>query len=214
MKKLLLPLCLCFTVAITYGQAMEGTVEYQKIQQPAAVIELAYNPDVVEAAMNDYLSKKGRSKANDIKGFVTYRNTQQSVNDNLNADLYFKVERKSRKEKQVSTISILLDPLNKDIAASAKENHFTMEQAKEFLNQLIPVIDAYNLELVIKDQNDLVSKAESKYKNLVDDGASLEKDKSKIEQRIVDNKQDQEKQKQEVDRQKQELANIVAKRKQ
>ncbi|MEO6490513.1 MAG: hypothetical protein ABIO04_11275 [Ferruginibacter sp.] len=214
MKKILLPICLFFAIVSAQGQAIEGTVEYQKIQQPAAVLELAYNPDIVEGAMNDYLSKKGRSKANDIKGFTTYRNTQPSQNDNLNADLYFKVERKSRKEKEVSTISLLLYPVNKTESANGQENHFTMEQAKEFLNQLVPVIDAYNLELLIKEQNAAVSKAESKYKDLVSDGAGLEKDKSKIEQKILDNKQDQNKQSLEVEHQKQELSNLVNKRKQ
>jgi len=42
-----------FIAGMIYGQAQEGTVEYQKNQQPAAVIELAYTPDIVNAAMND-----------------------------------------------------------------------------------------------------------------------------------------------------------------
>jgi hypothetical protein len=79
-----------------YGQAHEGAVQYQNKLQPDAVIELPYPPDVVDAAMSDYLSKKGKSRCNDIKGFVTFRNTQLAQNDSVNADLYFKTERKSR----------------------------------------------------------------------------------------------------------------------
>jgi hypothetical protein len=46
-----------------YGQAHEGAVQYQNKLQPAAVIELPYPPDVVDAAMSDYLSKKGKSRS-------------------------------------------------------------------------------------------------------------------------------------------------------
>jgi hypothetical protein len=59
MKRTFLSLCLLFITGLVYGQAQEGRVEYQKSLQPAAVIELPYAPDLVNAAMNDYLSKKG-----------------------------------------------------------------------------------------------------------------------------------------------------------
>ena len=101
MKKICLSFSLFLFAGIVYGQATEGTVQYQKNEQPAAVIELPYSPDVVKDAMSDYLSKKGRSKGNDIKGFTTYRNTQALQSDSANADLYFKVERKSRQEKEI-----------------------------------------------------------------------------------------------------------------
>jgi hypothetical protein len=35
----------------------------QKNQQPAAFLELPYAPDIVSAAMNDYLSPKRQSRA-------------------------------------------------------------------------------------------------------------------------------------------------------
>ena len=213
MKGTLLLLCMLVTAAIVYGQAREGTVEYEKTQQPAAVIELPYAPHVVEAAMNDYLIKKGRSRANDIKGFRTFRNTQVSLTDSMNADLYFKIERKSRKEKEITNVSLLLYPHNKDFAVAAKETHLNMEQAKDYLDQLVPAIEAYNLELQIKEQNDMVVKAESKYKKLVDNGDDLSKDKINIEQKIANNKDDQAKQTIEVTKQKQALALLVDQRK-
>ena len=213
MKRTLLLLCMLATAAIVYGQAKEGTVEYEKTQQPAAVIELPYSPNVVEAAMNDYLIKKGRSRANDIKGFSTFRNTQLSPSDSMNADLYFKVERKSKKEKEITNVSLLLYPHNKDFAVTVKETHLNMEQAKDYLDQLVPAIEAYNLELQIKEQNDRVIKAESKYKNLVENGDDLNKDKINIEQKIVNNKDDQARQTVELAKQKQALALLVDQRK-
>jgi len=94
-----------------YGQAYESAVQYQNKLQPAAVIELPYPPSVVDAAMSDYLSKKGKSRSNDIKGFITFRNTQPVQNDSVNADLYFKTEHKSKKEREVTVVSLLLMPI-------------------------------------------------------------------------------------------------------
>src|SRR5436190_11179651 len=85
-----------------YGQAYQSAVRYQNKFEPAAVIELPYTHSVVDAAMNEYLSKKGKSRGNDVKGFNTFRNTQPVQNDSVNADLYFKTERKSRSEKEVT----------------------------------------------------------------------------------------------------------------
>jgi hypothetical protein len=213
MKRTIFSFCMVLISCLIYGQAREGAVEYQKSQQPAAVIELPYSPDIVKAAMSDYLSKKGKSKGTDLKGFTTYRNTQSLQSDSANADLYFKVERKSRKEKETSVLSLLLT-MPKDDAANSNNLHFlNMEQAKNYLNDLAPAIEAYNLELVIKDQNKSVMKAESKFKSLNDEGNDLEQKRLAIERKIQDNKREQQAQKAEVENQKQKLTSWVGQRK-
>jgi len=67
------------------------------------------------------------------------------------------------------------------------------ERAVQYQDKLQPaaVIDAYNLELTIKDQNDAVIKAEAKYKNLANEGEDLENKRTGIEKKIADNKNDQ-----------------------
>jgi hypothetical protein len=196
----------------SYGQAQEGQVEYQKKLQPAAVIELPYPPNVVNAAMSDYLSKKGKSKGNDIKGFATYRNTQPVQNDSSNADLYFKTERKSRREKEVTVVSLLLMPADAQ-TSNVNLHYLDMEEGKSYLNGLAIAIEAYDLELSIKAQNDEVIKAEAKYKSLSNEGEDLEKKRSAIEKKIADNKNDQQQQLKEIENQKQKLAQWVSQRK-
>jgi hypothetical protein len=214
MKKIV---CSCFVLlfvnCLLFGQAQEGTVDYQKSQHPAAFIELPYSPDIVNAALNDYLSKKGKSGTNALKGFTTFRNTRVLQQDSANADLYFKVERKSKKEKQASVVSLLLAMPKEGVVAQNNVRYLNMEEAKAYLNELVPAIEAYNLELLIKDQNDAVIKAESKYKTLTDDATGLEKKKEDIEKKIRNNKQEQQTQKNEVDAQKQKLAEWVSLRK-
>jgi hypothetical protein len=212
MKKIVLFFSILSISILSYGQAYEGGVEYQKKMQSAAVIELPYSLSVVNAAMNDYLSKKGRSRKDDVKGFSTFRNTQPLQNDSLNADLYFKAERKSRKEKEITMVSLLVMPT--DAQSNASNLHYLgMNDAKNYLNDLAVAIDAYNLELTIKDQNDAVIKAEAKYKNLTNEGEDLENKRTAIEKKIADNKNDQQQQLKEIENQKQKLTQWVSQRK-
>ena len=144
MKKTILFFSILLVSVFSYGQAQEGTVEYQKRLQPAAVIELPYPPSVVDAAMNDYLSKKGKSRSNDIKGFITFRNTNPVQSDSTNADLYFKTERKSRKEKEVTVVSLLLMPTEAQ-ASTGNLHYLNMDDARSYLNDLASAIEAYDL---------------------------------------------------------------------
>jgi hypothetical protein len=212
MKKIMLLVFIASFSILSYGQAYEGGVEYQKKMQPAAVIELAYPPSVVNAAMNDYLSKKGKSRKDDVKGFSSFRNTEPVPGDSVNADLYFKTERKSRKEKEITMVSLLVMPT--DVQANTSNLHYLgMNDAKNYLNDLALAIDAYNLELTIKDQNDAVIKAEAKYKSLVNDGEDLDKKRTAIDKKIADNKNDQQQQLKEIENQKQKLTQSVSQRK-
>lgn len=212
MKKTILFFTILLISVFSYGQAQEGTVEYQKKLQPAAVIDLPYPPSVIDAAMNEYLSKKGKSRGNEVKGFGTFRNTSPAPNDSVNADLYFKTERKSRKEKEVTVISLLVMPIDEQ-TNTAHLHYLDMEGAKNFLNDLAFAIDAYDLELTIKDQNDAVIKVETKYKNLVNDGDELQKKRTALDNKIIDNNNEQQRLLKEIENQKQVLSQRVSKRK-
>lgn len=208
MKKIMLFVFIVSLSILSYGQAYEGGVEYQKKMQPAAIIELPYAPSVVNAAMSDYLSKKGKSRKDDVKGFSAFRNTEPVPGDSVNADLYFKTERKSRKEKEVTMVSLLVMPA--DAQTNASNLHYLgMNDAKNYLNDLALAIDAYNLELTIKDQNDAVIKAEAKYKSLINEGEDLDKKRTAIDKKIADNKSDQQQQLKEIENQKQKLTQWV-----
>ncbi|MEN9549140.1 MAG: hypothetical protein RIR12_1731, partial [Bacteroidota bacterium] len=97
-------------------------------------------------------------------------------------DYFFKVERKSRKDKDEATIYMVMqkDGSNIKTAMTAQD----IEQAKAFLNNLRPNVEAANLELQIKAQEEVVAKAEKKLKGLKDDQADLEK-------KLANNKEDQ-----------------------
>jgi hypothetical protein len=214
MKKIIVSVAVLLFSAPIYAQSEAGNVTVQNATLPAVVLELNYAPDLVSDALNDYLSRKGRSKREDIKGFTTYRNTQAVQGDSVNADLYFKIERKSRKEKQVTVVSLLLNRPAPDAVASNSNLHYlTMEQAKAYLNGLVATVDAYDLDLKIKDQNKSVMAAETKLKHLADEGGDLENKKVSIEKKIDENKAQQQSQVNEVTEQKHRLEMLVARRK-
>jgi hypothetical protein len=127
--------------------------------------------------------------------------------------MYFKVERKSRNEKDVSVVSLLLASPNENPAATPGLRRLNMEEAKTYLNELSMAIQSYNLELQIKEQNESVTKAESNYKNLTDEGNNLEKERLNIEEKITQNKAKQDKQKLEIEKRKQALSALVDNRK-
>jgi hypothetical protein len=129
-----------------------------------------------------------------------------------NADLYFKVERKSRQEKGSTLVSLLLTAPKEGDVAGAGLHYLNMEEAKAYLNDLVPAIEAYNLEQAIRQQNGAVIKAEARFKSLTSDGADLEQKKAAIEKRITENKMALQSQEAEVSLQKQKLSGMVGQR--
>src|ERR1700737_4638357 len=108
MKKILLPILVLFVALLVDAQprASEGTIEYQRVTKPAATIELPYPEAVVEKSIIDYMAKKGM-KGSDSKGFKVFRNYKLRDSQDLMSDLYLKIDRKSRKESDITDISLV-----------------------------------------------------------------------------------------------------------
>lgn len=211
MKKLFLLWLVLLLVGCTYGQAKYVIVVYNNTHQPGTSIELPYEPKVVHAIIDNYFSKDG-AMSEDLNGFKTFRNSQFVRGDSINADLYFKVAPKSRSEKDQSIVYLMVGMPNEDITVRKLETHFTRDQARDFLNNLASVSEAYNLEMEIKHQHETVIKAEKRYNNLVDGGAHLTNRKKVNEQKLLSNKYDQDKQNAKVEVEKQILAQLVDQR--
>ena len=101
-----------------------------------------------------------------------------------------------------------------EIFATEKNNAGLMDNAKKYLNGISNMIEAYDLEQQVLEQQDVVTKSDKKYNSLVDDGKSLEKKRKDVEKDIEDNKKDQEKQLADIEKQKLLLETLKGKRKQ
>jgi hypothetical protein len=213
MKKFLLILFILTSAKLSFSQAVAGKVDYQKSSQPATIIELPYNPDLVNAALKDHFSKKG-VKESSSKGFSVYKGIQLTAADPTPSDLYFKIDRKSRKESDIAVVYLVVTKPNENPATRSSEDNYGMDQAAIFLSDIGPSIEAYSLNQNIKGQDDAVKKAEKKYNNLVDEGKDLEKRRKSLEDKIQENFRDQENQRNEVEKQRQALEALSSKRKQ
>jgi hypothetical protein len=214
MKRIFIVLAAVITAMVVKAQpqAFEATTDFQRTTQPAAVIELPYTQNVVEKAIADYMLRKGL-KGNDTKGFIVFRNYKLRESQDYVSDLYFKIERKSRKEKDLTVVSLVVGKTGEDVKARVAPDNSSLDGAKDLLNDMVSSIDAYNLEVQIKDQEDVLKKAQKKFDGLVSDQSDYEKRIKSLQDKLENNKKDQEKQQDELRKQQGVLETLKGKRK-
>lgn len=210
MKKTFTLLVVVFILLTAGAQSYEGTIEYQKKDEKAIVMEFPYPPSVVENAIIARMDKLGHKKK-ESKGFLIYRDAVLTEISSEPADYLIKVERKSRKDKDESVVYFIVNRNNENILA--RNDALVNSNAKTFMSRLTPDVDAYYLDMQIKDQEETVSKAEKKLKNLKEDQETIEKKIKKLQEDLKDNTKDQENQQKEVEKQKQNLEDLKGKRK-
>ena len=207
-KKGLLVLGLLMTL-ISFGQSYEATIQYDKKKQQAIAIDFVYQPQAVENAIVQKLAKMGykpkeeKGILNRDKGFLVFKNIfiTDILSDRM--DYLVKVERKSRKEADESIMYLVM--LKDDKNALGIMDASDVGRAKSFLNNLLPEVEAADLELQIIAQQEVVAKAEKKLRDLKEEQTSLEK-------KIADNKTSQENTQKDIESQKQALGVLEGKR--
>ncbi len=207
-KKGLLVLGLLMTL-ISFGQSYEATIQYDKKKQQAIAIDFVYQPQAVENAIVQKLAKMGykpkeeKGILNRDKGFLVFKNIfiTDILSDRM--DYLVKVERKSRKEADESIMYLVM--LKDDKNALGIMDATDVGRAKSFLNNLLPEVEAADLELQIIAQQEVVAKAEKKLRDLKEEQTSLEK-------KIADNKTSQENTQKDIESQKQALGVLEGKR--
>lgn len=214
MKKHVLVLLIAFICSVTawsQSTATEGKIELDKGQKVAAVMEVPYDQDVVESAIKDYMSKKG-VRSDKSKGFMVFRGTKVTDQDLEVADLYFKVERKSRKDKNESRVYLVVGRPGENVGLRTADDRHQVENGKEMLNNMLSSVQGAGLEAEIAAQEDILKKAEKKLQNLEEDQRDLEKRIKNLEEKIDENKQDQRRQVDDVAKQRAMLEGMKARR--
>jgi chromosome segregation ATPase len=190
----------------SFAQAYDGQIEYNKKAQAAVIAEFKYPEETIEKTLKDRIDRLGL-KLKSSKGFlVAYNAVITSINSNA-ADYAFKIERKSKREKDVMLVSLVMNVGELNTIADNAAN------AKSFLNDLMPAIDALNTDNMINEQYEALTKAQKKYKNLQEDQQSLEKKIRNLQDDLSKNSREQQDQQNEVKRQQEILDAIKAKKK-
>ncbi len=193
------------------AQAYEGNIQFDKKKQDAIVIEYAYPPEAVENAFIQkmeklgYKAKEEKGFLNKDKGFLVFKNAYVNDISDKKMDYIVKVERRSRKESDESVLYIIMQ--NDGVNAMQKLESYDVGRAKTFLNNMLPEIEAANLELQIKSQQETVSKAEKKLRDLKDEQSSLER-------KLQDNIKAQEDTEKDIEAQRNKLDILTGKRRQ
>ncbi|MEQ1676400.1 MAG: hypothetical protein ABL876_06860 [Chitinophagaceae bacterium] len=211
MKKLIFFLFTGLAIStITSAQAYEGTVEYDKKKQDAFMIDYSYSPEAVENAIIRKMEKLGykpkeeKGIFNKDKGFKIFKGAYVTEANAERLDYIIKVEPKSRKNKDESVVSLIL--LKNGSNAKSGFGVAETEQVKDFLRNLLPNIEAADLEIQIRTQEEAIAKAEKKMK-------TLRTEKEELEKKLSDNIADQESTQKDIDNQKLTLEVLKGKRK-
>lgn len=209
-KKVLLSTVMVFLVLISLAQSYEGTIQYDKKKQAAIVCDYSYPAQAVENAFVKrmeklgYKAKEEKGILNRDKGFLVFKNAYVTDISKDRLDYIIKVERKSRKESDESIIYMVM--LKNGANAISTMEAYDIGKAKSYLNEMLPDIEAANLELQIAAQEEVVTKAEKKLKELQDDKLNLEK-------RLAENATAQDETIKDIDAQKKSLEALKEKRK-
>lgn len=193
------------------AQSRTATVEYLKINHQAVVNEIPFPEKTIRDAIDNKMEQMGY-KGKDSKGFTVYKGVRLAALGNDSYDLYFMADRKSRKDKDNSTLTLMMSKGFDSFIADSTDAA-VINNAKGYMDTIKNMIAAYDLEQQIISQEDAIKKADKKYNNLIDDGVSLEKKRKGIEKDIEDNKKDQTNQQAEIEKQKQILETLRGKRK-
>ena len=190
----------------------DARIKIQKANVPGATIELPYSSDVTENAIRDYYSKKGIRSTNS-RGFMVFKNAPTN-NGTETGDVYFNVDRKSRKDKEISVVQMFVVKPGTDFSTGDVDDKASVDETHNFFQEFTPAVEAFNLEKLITDQDDVIRKADKKYSSLVDDQSDLEKQIKRLQQKLDDNRHEQEKQKAIVERERQAADVLKTRRKQ
>ncbi len=211
MKNIYFLVALVTISAGSFAQSYTGNTKIRSMNKMAVIYELPYEEEITAEAIKKKMSQLSYTSKNE-KDFMVFKNVSLSNLGPATYNLYFKAERKSRKEKDKSMVYLLVSDTY-DAFLNETNNNAVIENAKTFLNTLNVQAEDVFIESEITKHQEEVKKAEKEYENSVNDGNGLEKKRADVEEEIKKNKEQQEQRRQEVEKQKQQLDEARAKRK-
>lgn len=211
MKKVVLSAIAIISFLVpSFSQAYESQVTYEKKKQKAISMDYSYTQEAVENAIIQKLEKSGHlGKAekglfNKDKGYIVFKDAFITDIAEERYDYIVKVDRKSRRDKDETTLYILINKNGADVIPEMDAQ--TVGRAKQFLVALIPDIEEADLELQIKSQDDVIVKAEKKFKD-------LQTEKANLENKLKKNAEEIESQQKHIEAQRASLDGLKGKRK-
>ena len=199
------------------SQTLPTTISYNKTTQQGLMLELPYSQDVCEGFIVNSLKNIGYDpeskgklfwKNNKVNGFYTFKNvSMQGISHPV--DLYFKVDQKSRRQKDESIIYLLVS--NGDEKFINDSDTTSFQVAQKLMNDFVAKSAAYKLSLDIKAQEQEIKDAEKKLANQKENEKELSKKIDKLQEDLKRNRADQVTQQAVIENEKKKLADLKAK---
>jgi hypothetical protein len=194
MRNLLLLFSVSFLFAGTLNaQSYRTNYTFQKNTYGAAAIQVPYEENVVTEAVKDYMTGKGYKDAH-YKDFVIFRSVPLDNGSAVYSDAYFNISKKSRSEKDITTI--LLIPVKKEatLSPATEEDSSYISKSMIFLDSMVHQIHHYSLTQQIQIQQKTLDKTGAKLVSLKNDSGDIAKKIRSYEGELAQNKTDQTKQ--------------------
>lgn len=217
MKKITALLLLVFSgFGAAWSQAIVTSVSYNKASQPGLLLELPYNEQVSEGFIVDNLKKTGYDpetkgkmfwKQNKINGFYIFKDVRLEGLDKP-VDLYFRVDQKSRKEKDESIIYLLVSKPGEENFYSSGTDESVYNAAKRFLNGFVEQSAVYKLDLDIKSHEESVKNEEKKLQKLQDNEKDMNKKIEQLQKDLKKNRSEQEDVQKNLESEKKKLSDL------
>ena len=217
MKKRLLLFLFTLPFFAATAQSYTAPIAFNKLERQGVILQLPYSESVSENFIVDNLRKTGFDP--ETKGKLFWK--QNKINDfyvfkgvTLNGaavpvDLYFRVDRRNKKVKDQSTISMLVSRGDENFIGPGEDTAFIA--AQQFLNAFVPQSASYKLNLDIDGQEKVVNDAEKKLQRLQDDEHDLTKKIEQLQKDLRTNQSDQEAQRRLIDTERTKLVELRGK---
>jgi hypothetical protein len=220
MRKLLFAISISFLTAGAFAQSSPTIVKYNKTSKPALMLLLPYTEEIAEGAIVQKLKEIGYNpeskgslfwKKNTIDGYYVFKGVALRDLNGEVVDLYFKVDRKSKKEKEQSYIYMMVSKGNEQFISSETEPS-VYSSSTRFLNSFTEYGASYKMDVDIQNQDEAVQAAQKKYTRLRDDEADFVKKIADLESKLKNNREQQETQLKVIEAEKKKLEDLRGKK--
>jgi hypothetical protein len=206
----------CFSSFVS-AQAFEDKIEYDKKQQPALAMEYKFPPEAVENAFISKLQKMGykgkveKGIFNRDKGFHVFKGALIGEISNIRYDFYVNIDQRSSKKDDESILYMIIMKDNENVLTKLDKDE--LRKAKSFLADLLPGIEEADLDIKIIAMMALLTKSDNKFKSLQGNRDDINSKIKKLQDDLITNEKDQERQQEETDKLRKALEELKSKKK-
>lgn len=218
MKKLLLLSATLFSALLLFAQSANDRIKFNKVLQPALMLELPYSVEETEGTIINKLKNIGYDpatkgslfwKKNTQDGFYVFKQVNISALGSRTVDLYFKVQ---KKKKNAATSLYMLVSSGQETFINPDTNMELWQDARSFLDSFNDAAKSYSIDQEIIAQENKLKALRNKYSKLQEDQKDLEERIQKYQKELEVNRTRQTEVEQEMENQARVLDNARGKR--